>query len=684
MSGTVIITKYSLATGSPATNDLAVGEQAYSFSSDRMFIGETSGSDVVARVVGGQLFTDMMDHTAGTLTASSAVIVDASSKINNFNIGNITVTGATNTISSTDTNGDIIITPHGSGEVIIDGLVHPQADGTNGQFLKTDGSGNLDFATVVSTLTLAAESGANDTINTGETLTFAAGEGINTTVSNNQIEIAGEDASTTNKGVASFATADFATSSGAVTIKALGVSNAQLAGSIANAKLVNDGITIGSTDTSLGGTITALPGLTQIVVDDFTIDGSVISTTAGNTNISLTPHGTGTVTVPSGYEGRAGFTSDSLTTKTYVDSVANGLDVKKSVRVATTANLAATYSNGAGTLTNSGAQAAIAIDGITLIAQDRVLVKSQTAGAQNGFYKVTTVGNGSTNWVLTRTPDADAASELTAGAFTFAEEGTLNGDNGYVLATDGAVTLGTTAITFEQFSGAGQISAGNGLTKSGNTINAVGTAGKITVSADAITIATDYVGQNTIVTTGAITTGQWTATDVAVAHGGTGASDASTARTNLGVAIGSDVQAYDAQLADVAGLAVTDSGFIVGDGSNFVLETGATLRTSMGVGTGDSPQFTAVNVGAASDTTLARSAAGILTVEGNVIYHATGTDIPITDGGTGVSSHTGNGYWVSNAGGTALSYITGTQYQHLGFTSGGVPQASGTIDGGTF
>ena len=524
MSGTVIITKYSLSNGSPASDALAVGEQAYSFNSDKLFIGETSGGAVVARTIGGQFFTDMMDHTAGTLTASSAVIVDANSKINNFNIGNITVTGATNTISSTNTNGNIVITPNGSGEVIIDGLVHPQADGTAGQFLKTDGSGNLDFATVVSSFTIAADSGSADTVNTGETLTFTGGEGIDTSVANNAITISGEDASTTNKGVASFATADFAVTSGAVTIKALGVSNAQLAGSIANAKLVNDGITIGSTDTSLGDTITALPGLTQVVVDDITIDGSVVSTTAGNTNISLTPHGTGTVTVPSGYQGRSGFTSDSLTNKAYVDSVANGLDVKASVRVATTANLGATYSNGAGTLTNSGAQAAIAIDGVTLIAQDRVLVKNQTAGAQNGFYKVTTVGTGSTNWVLTRTPDADAASELTAGAFTFAEEGTANGDNGYVLSTDGAVTLGTTAITFEQFSGAGQITAGNGLTKSGNTIDAVGTSNRITVAADTIDISTSYVGQETITTLGTIATGTWAATDVAVAHGGTGLS----------------------------------------------------------------------------------------------------------------------------------------------------------------
>jgi len=526
MSGTVIITKYSTSTGSPASDALAVGEQAYSFNSDKLFIGETSGGAVVARTIGGQFFTDMMDHAAGTLTASSVVIVDANSKINNFNIGNITVTGATNTISSTNTNGNIVITPNGSGEVIIDGLVHPQADGTAGQFLKTDGSGNLDFATVVSSFTIAADSGSADTVNTGETLTFTGGEGIDTSVANNAITISGEDASTTNKGVASFATADFAVSSGAVTIKALGVSNAQLAGSIANAKLVNDGITIGSTDTSLGGTITALPGLTQVVVDDITIDGSVVSTTAGNTNISLTPHGTGTVTVPSGYQGRSGFTSDSLTNKAYVDSVANGLDVKASVRVATTANLGATYSNSApSTLTNSGAQAAIAIDGVTLVANDRVLVKNQTAGAQNGFYKVTTVGSGSANWVLTRTPDADAASELTAGAFTFAEEGTANGDNGYVLSTNGAITLGTTAITFEQFSGAGQITAGNGLTKNGNTIDAVGTANRITVAADTIDISTSYVGQTSITTLGTIAgSAQWTATDVAVAHGGTGLS----------------------------------------------------------------------------------------------------------------------------------------------------------------
>ena len=155
---------------------------------------------------------------------------------------------------------------------------------------------------------------------------------------------------------------------------------------------------------------------------------------------------------------------------------------------------------------------------------DRVLVKDQSSAPQNGFYKVTNTGSGGAAWVLTRTPDADAASELTAGAFTFVEEGTANADNGYVLSTNGAVTLGTTNITFEQFSGAGQISAGNGLTKSGNTIDAVGTADRISVAADAINIASTYVGQTSLTTLGTIGTGTWAATDVAVAHGGTGMS----------------------------------------------------------------------------------------------------------------------------------------------------------------
>ena len=118
--------------------------------------------------------------------------------------------------------------------------------------------------------------------------------------------------------------------------------------------------------------------------------------------------------------------------------------------------------------------------------------------------------------------------------FTFVAEGTVNADSGWVLSTNDTITLNTTDLTFVQFSGAGQITAGNGLTKTGNTIDAVGTVDRITVNADNIDIANTYVGQTSITTLGTIATGTWEATDVAVAHGGTGASTAAGARANLG------------------------------------------------------------------------------------------------------------------------------------------------------
>ena len=508
------------STGSTAPSSLADGELAYTHGNDQLYIGD--GSTV--EVIGGKSFNDKIDHTAGTLTASSAVIVDSNSAIDTMLVGNHATTGGQLKFNEGTNNGTHFVglkAPNAlSGNQT---YTLPLADGNANEFLKTDGSGALSFGAITSTFTLAADAGSNDTFSTGGTLTFSGSNGVATTVSDDEVSIAGTDATASSKGVASFSNSDFAVSSGAVTVKSGGITSTQLAGSIANAKLANDGITIGSTDTSLGDTITALAGMTEIAVDNVNLNGNTISTTNSNGDMVLAPNGTGSVTVPSGYSARAGFGSDSLVNKSYVDSVANGLDVKASVRVATTANLAGTYDNSAGTIT-AGSNGAISVDGVTLVVNDRVLVKDQSTAAQNGFYKVTTVGSGSAAFVLTRTPDADAASELTAGAFTFTEEGTANADNGYVLSTNGAITLGTTGITFEQFSGAGQISAGNGLTKTGNTIDVVGTADKITVSANAITIASGYVGQTSITTLGTITTGVWNGTDIGVTHGGTGLS----------------------------------------------------------------------------------------------------------------------------------------------------------------
>lgn len=157
--------------------------------------------------------------------------------------------------------------------------------------------------------------------------------------------------------------------------------------------------------------------------------------------------------------------------KADVDAARTGLDVKVSCRVATTANI-----------TLSGTQT---IDGVAVVAGDRVLVKNQTTASQNGIYFCAAGA-----W--TRATDADADAEVTAGMFTFVEEGTTNADTGWVLSTNQPITVGTTSLTFTQFSGTGAGVPGN------------------------------YAGQTTITTLGTITTGTWNATTIAAAYGGTG------------------------------------------------------------------------------------------------------------------------------------------------------------------
>lgn len=449
--------KRSTTAATPSSN-LSAGELAYSFNSDKLFIGDGSGNDTI----GGKVYVDMLDHTAGTLTASSAIIVDSSSKIDSLKTANLTI-GA-NSITAA------------SGDVDIVAAANLDLDLTGGTIDVTSQATEIDIIDNSSTAFVITE-GANAYLtfvstNSGEKITLGkkleAGsveiEGSNFDINGGDI-----DGATIGANSAAAATVTNLTASGTINFNGATVSDGGTVTTVDINGGTIDGVTIGGasagaiTGTTITGTtltdgtasITSgdISGVTQLDVDNVRVDANTISTTNANGNLTLSPNGTGTVVVPSGYKDRSGFGATSLATKEYVDAVKTGLDVKASVRVATTANI-------------DESSAPAAIDGVTLTSGDRVLLKDQSAGAENGIY----VFNGSGS-AMTRATDADADAEVTAGMFTFVEEGTTNADSGFVLSTNGSITVGTTAIAFTQFSGAGSITAGDGLSKSGNTLN---------------------------------------------------------------------------------------------------------------------------------------------------------------------------------------------------------------------
>lgn len=658
----IIRIKRSEVSGNPAV--LGAGELAYSAladnganGGDRLYVGmgtETSGNAVNHIVIGGKFFTDMLDHTKGVLTANSALVVDANNKLDNLKVDNLDLNG--NTLSTLDTNGDLYITPNGTGKTVVGNLyigdtatslqeyieditgggvvggtaiTATYVDSTGKTTLSLNNTavtpGSYGSATAIPTFTvdqqgrltaagtvaisssfnIAADSGTADLFNNGETLTFTGADPVQTVVSNNTITISVDNATTLAKGIASFSATNFDVTSGAVSIKAAGVPNAAL---------VNSSLTVGTTNIALGGSSTTLAGLTSVTSTSFVgaltgnastattlqtarniaISGPITgtatsfnggaditipvtaldvghanvtgtlpvarggtgvttSTGSGSNVLSASPTFTGTPLAPTAV---AGTNTTQIATTEFVtaavDAARTGLDVKASVRAATTANIV---------LSNTQT-----VDGVALAVGDRVLVKDQATASENGIYIVA-----SGAW--TRATDFDTATEVSAGTFTFVESGTANADSGWVVSTDGVINIGTTALAFAQFSGAGQITAGNGLTKTGNTLN-VGGANGITVAADTVEltgqalalhnlatngiivrtgadtvvartdtgtanritvtngdgvsgnptfdIASTYVGQTSITTLGTVATGTWNAGVIGVAYGGTG------------------------------------------------------------------------------------------------------------------------------------------------------------------
>jgi hypothetical protein len=586
----IIRIKRSSVSGNPTT--LGAGELAYSAltdngsnGGDRLYIGmgsETSGNAANHIVIGGKYFTDLVSAATNSNTASAIVKRDSSG---NFSAGTITATlsGSATSLATGRTialTGDVTYTSSsfdGTGNVTGTATLANTAV-TAGSYgsataiptFTVDSKGRLTAAgtaSISTNLTVAADSGTADTVSLGsDTLTFAGGTGLDSAVSDNTITFNIDSTVTTLTGTQT----------------------------LTNKTLTSPVMTTPSLGVATATSITGASGNLSITA------------ASGNNTVSIAPTGTGTVDVNSK---RISSLADPVNaqdaaTKAYVDAMQTGLDVKGSVRAATTANI-----------TLSDTQT---IDGVALSAGDRVLVKDQSSGAQNGIYVVAS----GASW--SRATDANSDAEVTSGMFTFVEEGTTNADSGWVLSTNGTITVGTTALTFAQFSGAGQITAGTGLSKSGNTLS----------------ISNTYVGQTSITTLGTIGTGTWQGTAVGPAYGGTG-------------------------VANNAANTITFTG-------NYSLGLTLTGNTSVTLPTSG----TLVNSAVATLSSLTSiGTIGTGTWQGTTI--ATGY------GGTGLTSYTTGDLIYASATNTLAKRAAGTDGQVLQMNSSGIP-VWGDIDGGTY
>jgi hypothetical protein len=498
----VIRIKRSNVSGNPAT--LRAGELAYSAlpdngsnGGDRLYIGmgtETAGNAANHFVIGGKFFTDRLDHTAGTLTANKALVADANKKLDELLIDNLSLNG--NTFSSTDTNGNIVLAPNGTGKVnIANAFSLPRVDGTAGYVLTTDGNGVVTWQAT----------GVPDLGNYTTTAT------VNTLIANSLTNYV------TTSSLVGLATESYVTGQGYITTSSLAglatESYVTTRGYITTSSLV--GLATESYVTGQGYiTTSSLAGLAT---------ESYVTTRGYITTSSLAGLATESYVTGQGY-----ITTSSLVglaTESYVQNIAQGLHVHIPAKAATTATLATitggtvTYNNGTdgegATLTLS--VGLTVLDGYTLQNGDRILIKNEVALATNGVYDWATGGA-----VLTRSTDSNTSNNFDGGDFVFVSEGDVNANTGWV-QIETVVDFGTDPIEFQQFAGAGSFTPGAGLSLAGNIFN-VNPGFGISIVDNAVSVASTYSGGLSISNVGTITQGSWTANVIGTAYGGTGKS----------------------------------------------------------------------------------------------------------------------------------------------------------------
>lgn len=426
--------------------------------------GNITGANVIAsttltatgNVYGGNLLTAGLISAVGNIQTANYFIGDGY-YISNINAGNVSSTkilngGSYANIASAD--GNLVIAVGGSSNVVA-------------TFYDTGISfvGDVSTNAAINANSLSLSGNVTSALNV--TGNVAAGN----------IDTPGVISSTGTITVGNVSTSGLITATGNVSagnlIAATNVSavGGVYTGNVYSGNIVSASGNIITNQTFVGN---ALTGNTLIVTStyaglQFSVTGNI---NAGNTWITNVP---------------TPYADSDVANKAYVDSVAQGLDIKASVVYATTGNIFGsgyTYNNGTsgvGATLTGAAVGNLTIDGNVVSAGERVLIKNEVgafvdnttqSAAFNGIYTVTTAGSPSVAYVLTRATDFDIGTEM-ASAFTFVEYGSTQADTGWACTTNNPITVGTTQILWSQFSGAGQYSGGNAISITGTVIDAL-------------------------------------------------------------------------------------------------------------------------------------------------------------------------------------------------------------------